>query len=323
MKKILIFVDELSQTPSEDELDTQREAEEVKTALIKLGYDPIISQFSLNLEKNIELIKSESWSLIFNLVETLNSNKMIHIAPLLFEIYNAKYSGGNSQSLFITSDKVYAKRTFKNAKIRTADYYWINSKKISETLINQEVIVKPINDEASSGINDSSVMKFSSEEEIRNYIKNNQSLFIEEYLKGKEYNVSVMKIDGIIKVLPIAQMQFIDFPKDKPKILNYSSKWDEKSFEYKHTIRTFKCNEIDSELMIELSEITKKCYSLFGCKGYMRVDFRTDEYGIPYVLEVNVNPCISSDSGFVAAAKEYGMNYNELIQIIIEGALDE
>ncbi|MBK5201220.1 MAG: ATP-grasp domain-containing protein [Spirochaetaceae bacterium] len=323
MQKILIFVDELSSDPTEDELDTQREAEEVKIALVDLGYDPIISQFSLNLEKNIEIIKSEPWALIFNLVETLNSNTMIHIAPLLFEIYNVKYSGGNSQSLFITSDKVYAKKTFRNSKIRTADYYWVNSKNVAGTLINKEVIVKPINDEASSGINDSSIMQFSSAEDIKNYIKDNQTLFIEEYIKGKEYNVSVMKIEGIVKVLPIAQMQFIDFPKDKPKILNYNSKWDEESFEYKHTIRTFKCSKRDSELMVEFSEITKKCYSLFGNKGYMRVDFRTDEYGIPYVLEVNVNPCISSDSGFVAAANENGMSYNDLIQTIVKGALNE
>jgi D-alanine-D-alanine ligase len=55
----------------------------------------------------------------------------------------------------------------------------------------------------------------------------------------------------------------------------------------------------------------------------MRVDFRVDENSIPYVLEVNVNPCISSDSGFVAAAEEYGMSYNDLIKTIIKGELSE
>jgi D-alanine-D-alanine ligase len=233
MQKILIFVDQVSQTPTKDEIDTRREAQEIKNALLTLGYDPITSFFSLNLEKNIEILKSENWALVFNLVETLNSNIMIHIAPLLFELYNMKYSGGHSQALFITSDKGYAKKT----------------------LIGRDVIVKPLNDEASSGITDLSIMKFSSAQEIKNYIKFHETLFVEEYIKGKEYNVSVMKIDGKITVLPIAQMQFIDFPASKPKILNYSSKWDEDSFEYKHTSRTFDYS--DSSLMIELREITQ------------------------------------------------------------------
>jgi D-alanine-D-alanine ligase len=255
MQKILIFVDQVSQTPTKDEIDTRREAQEIKNALLTLGYDPITSFFSLNLEKNIEILKSENWALVFNLVETLNSNIMIHIAPLLFELYNMKYSGGHSQALFITSDKGYAKKAFIDAKIRTADYYSKNSKRVSKTLIGRDVIVKPLNDEASSGITDLSIMKFSSAQEIKNYIKFHETLFVEEYIKGKEYNVSVMKIDGKITVLPIAQMQFIDFPASKPKILNYSSKWDEDSFEYKHTSRTFDYS--DSSLMIELREITQ------------------------------------------------------------------
>jgi D-alanine-D-alanine ligase len=323
MKKILIFVDELSENPTKDEEDTLIEANEVKKALVSLGYEAIIRPFSLNLLKNIEIMEEEKWALIFNLVETLSSNTMIHIAPLLFENYNKKYSGGNSQAMFITSDKVFAKKTFKSAKIRSADYYYIKSKNVSSTLINKDVIIKPINDEASCGINDSSIMNFKNADELKKYIAKNPTLFVEEFINGKEYNVSVMKIDGCVKVLPIAQMQFIDFPKDKPKILNYKSKWEEESFEYKNTCRTFACSEDDKELMIELNEITKKCYSLFGSKGYMRVDFRVDEYGTPFVLEVNVNPCISKDSGFIAAAKEYKMNYEQLIQNIVEGSLNE
>ena len=58
---------------------------------------------------------------------------------------------------------------------------------------------------------------------------------------------------------------------------------------------------------------------MFGNKGYMRVDFRADSLEKPYILEVNVNPCLNKDSGFVAAAKEHGIEYDKLIELIIKG----
>ena len=51
---------------------------------------------------------------------------------------------------------------------------------------------------------------------------------------------------------------------------------------------------------------------MFGLGGYARVDFRVDKEGNPWVLEINANPCISPDSGFVAAADRAGIDYSEI-----------
>jgi D-alanine-D-alanine ligase len=52
-------------------------------------------------------------------------------------------------------------------------------------------------------------------------------------------------------------------------------------------------------------------------KGYTRVDIRIDSNGQPSVLEINPNPCLSPDAGFIAAANEAGMNYDDIITRII------
>jgi D-alanine-D-alanine ligase len=117
-------------------------------------------------------------------------------------------------------------------------------------------------------------------------------------------------------VLPHAEIRF-SFPDDKPHVLGYKAKWDEGSFEYKNTVRTFDFVPEDSDLLKELSEIALESWKLFGLKGYARVDFRVDQDGKIYVLEINANPCISSDSGFVAAALRAGISQKELVKRIV------
>lgn len=315
--KILIFTDKLSSSPSKDEVDTLVETIQVKESLSRLNHEVVVSTFSLNLEEDERIIKENSPDFIFNLVETLNSNSSLHLAPLVFEQNKIRYSGGSSFSLFMTGDKVLSKQFLKTNRIKTADFYSYDSPSVSRKLINRKVISKPISDESSRGINDDSIHIFKSKEEIKDFINKNPDFFIEEYIEGREFNISALKIGSDVVVLPVAEMKFIDFPDDKPKILNYNSKWDEQSFEYKHSQRSFDKSDNNEPLYEQLVKITKKCYSNLGNKGYLRVDFRVDNSNNPYVLEINTNPCISDDAGFTAAAAVYGMNYDTMIDCII------
>jgi D-alanine-D-alanine ligase len=111
-----------------------------------------------------------------------------------------------------------------------------------------------------------------------------------------------------------------DYYETKPRILGYKAKWDESSMEYQNTKRTFKFEDIDSGLIAELREIAKKCWKVFDLRGYARVDVRVGTDHLPRIIEINANPCIAPDSGFVAACYEAGLTNTEIIKRIINDA---
>jgi D-alanine-D-alanine ligase len=56
-------------------------------------------------------------------------------------------------------------------------------------------------------------------------------------------------------------------------------------------------------------------------RDYGRVDLRVDDQGKIYVLEVNGNPCLSPDAGFAASARESGLDYGDMIGMMVDFAI--
>ncbi|HHN48483.1 MAG TPA: ATP-grasp domain-containing protein, partial [Bacteroidales bacterium] len=145
--------------------------------------------------------------------------------------------------------------------------------------------------------------------------------FTEEYIEGREFNVSVIAGEKTPLVLLVAEIKFLNYPGEKPKIVGYRAKWDETSFEFKNTVRHFVNEHEEPELCERIRQICLQCWKEFDLRGYARVDFRMDEKGNLYVLEINANPCISADSGFVAAANQSGLSQTEIIKSIINDSM--
>ena len=123
------------------------------------------------------------------------------------------------------------------------------------------------------------------------------------------------------QILPIGEMDFSTFPADKPRIIGHRAKWNEGSFEYNNTPRSFSVLEQDRSLVEQLERLALQCWQLFGLRGHVRIDFRVDQEGKPWILEVNTNPCLSPDAGYAAALEEAGVGYDEAVRRIVERAV--
>jgi D-alanine-D-alanine ligase len=322
--KVVVLHDIVADNAREDELDVLVEAAAVSKALVALGHEPHSVGFSLDLQAGMEAIRKISPDFIFNLVESVAGHgNLIHLAPALLDYMHIPYSGSPTEALYLTSNKLIAKRLLKGHSIPTPAWTTTEDSHAVKALDGSAFIIKSVWEHASVGIDDNSTFVPESHIALCNAIERaqqqwNREFFAERFIDGREFNISVLCGPPGPEVLPHAEIRFIDYPPEKRKVVDYRAKWDEASFEYHHTIRCFDFLPEDKQLIEKLSSLAKECWQVFGLGGYARVDFRVDKEGNPWVLEINANPCISPDSGFVAAADRAGMNYTEFIARILK-----
>lgn len=320
MKKALVLINKISDNPSADELDVLVQAEAVEKSLHELGYDCQREFFDLDFKNIISILKQNPPDIVFNLVETVaGKGDLIHLPPSLLESFKVPFTGSGSFALLLTTNKLRTKKILKANGLPTPEWFVHNNTEKPD--IRKKYILKPAWEDGSSGITDDSIItggQFNLKELSHDMKLKN--MFIEEYIHGREFNLSLLAGKNGPEVMPVAEMQYFGFPDDKPRILTYASKWEKDSFEYSHTNRTFEIPEKDRDLSSDLINISKQCWELFELKGYARVDFRVDENNRPYILEINTNPCLSPDSGFPAACFKAGLSYTEIINRIIHDA---
>ncbi len=327
--KIAILYGSLTDQAPLDEQDGLIQVEAVARALQDLGHQPFPMSFSLDVQRSIHLFRQIQPDIVFNLVETIDGQgRLIHLPPSILESLSIAYTGASTDAMFTTSNKVIAKKMLIAAKIPTpslvtADTF--NPKHVAKTV---PCIVKSVWEHGSVGLDEDCVAYLKTADQLNQKMtalkgRMGGECFAESYIDGREFNLSLISKNGngAIQILPPAEIRFVDYPTEKRQIVDYRSKWNSDSFEYHHTVRSFEFDDSDRLLLGKLKKIARACWKLFGLRGYARVDFRVDSGGQPWVLEVNANPCISPDSGFVAAAERAGLNFTQVVKRIMDGPL--
>lgn len=323
MKVAILYNKPESDLLVENDVLLQRDA--VKIALQELAYQVCDYGCDLDLLALKDFLEKEKPDVIFNLVESLaGSDRLIAIIPSLLEVLNLPYTGCSASALSLTSDKIEAKKIMLRAGIATPELF---IEMDSEFFSGRQYIIKPIYEHASFALDDASVVTALTAEDLLAEItvkqqKFGKAFFAERYIEGREFNVSIISSPlGGPMVLPVAEMDFDNFPESKPKIYGYQAKWDEESLEYESINRRFKDFVGESELIDNLQKISLKCWHAFSLKGYVRIDFRVDMDNNPYVLEVNANPCLTPLCGFPTALELSGTGYTKAINWMIQQAL--
>ncbi|MGQ9693416.1 MAG: D-alanine--D-alanine ligase family protein [Thermodesulfobacteriota bacterium] len=293
----------------------------VHKALKSLGYKVFQLEVQTNLIDLIRKILDARVDVIFNLCEEFagQTSLEMNVAAIL-ELLNIPFTGSPAFVLGLTQDKGKTKAILAHAGISTPNYQICYPGEEDNLIkINFPLIVKPLREDASLGIDNESLVKEASslKHQVKKIHQNyNQPALLEEYIEGRELNVSIIG-NSTPRALPISEIDLSSLPPELPKICGYDAKWQEQSLEFRHSVPICPA-PLSPEMEKEIVEISLKVYQVMECRDYARVDIRLDAQGTPYVLEVNANPDISPDAGLIRSAKAAGFTYEEFIGYIVE-----
>ena len=168
------------------------------------------------------------------------------------------------------------------------------------------VFVKPNNGGSSIGM--SKVNQPSDElgAAIEKAFKEDDQVLIEEFIKGREFTIGVFKTKENIIALPMTEVV------SKKEFFDYEAKYEGASTE----VTPAKVEEAIAE---KIRETAKKIYSLFNCRGVVRIDFiYNEEEGNPYMLEINTIPGQSEASIVPQQVKAMGWSLKEFYTRLVE-----
>ncbi len=300
--------------------DTVSSAKIVAGALSKLGFVTKLKLIKPNEMEEVGGIKSD---LVFNLCEWagLDYKLGVRVAQILEE-NEITFTGGSSENLLWCCEKQFMKKLFDKFDIPSANWCVYEGGKLNlPDNFRLPAVVKPAWEHCAIGIDQTSVIAdpVALPGKVKAmYEHYSQPILVEEFIGGNEYQVTVLGKKGEPWVLPLAEIVYRKTKGYKP-ILTFSSKWFEDSPEANLSdIRIYK-EEKKFEMLV--SEIAKRTFLQLDCRDYVRLDVR-EEKGIPYVLEVNVNPGIGweEDYGMAMSARNLGMSFEDLISVIVDSA---
>ena len=332
---IAIVHNEVGENGRIDERDVLIQAEAISKALDELRHKVFQLPCGLDLMEIKCRLEGLRPDIVFNLVESLGGEeRLIYLFPGLLDAIRIPYTGSCTEAIFITSHKILAKERMSLANLPTPAWIGPYPYEIPVLYHNKrdipfkesQWIIKSLRDHGSLGLDDNNVISGKNEVELMDVLKGRKgdlggACFAELFIHGREFNLSILGGPDGPMVLPPAEILFEGFEGGNiPPIVGYRAKWDAESYEYSHTNRSFDFPDNDQPLLLTLKSLAIRCWDLFGLRGYARVDFRVDEKGHPWILEVNCNPCLNPDAGFAAAALRSGLAYKDIIEkIITEG----
>jgi len=324
MKVVLLYDRIAKEGTNPDQSDALVQAEAVGRALTDIGHESVEMTFSMDIKGFLKEIKETYPQLVFNLVESVQGHgRLIHFPASILDLLAIPYTGAPADALYLTSSKILTKKILAGAGIPTAPYYSPGDLKAKSFPLKGPYIIKSVWEHASVGLEENSVLSVKGSGQLLAEMEKRRDqlggdCFAEQFIDGREFNLSFLASREGPEVLPPAEMRFIDYPPEKWKVVGYKAKWDDGSFESLHTQRSFEFPKSERPLLQNLMDMARRCWHLFGLRGYARVDFRVDERNQPWVLEINANPCLSPDAGFVAAASQAGLSYKQVVERIVQ-----
>ncbi|NQT28403.1 MAG: ATP-grasp domain-containing protein [Candidatus Omnitrophica bacterium] len=325
-EKLIIITVAREGTKAKDVLEALVCAESVKQSfldrevLVKIVYIEK-SDFSESgrLKRKIKKLKP---GCVFNLFEGFMSDpgKEVDFVEII-EDMEILFTGNFSQTLKNCLNKQAAKDILIKNRISVPQGLLVNNiNDLEGNNLSLPIFIKPCFEDASVGIDENSLVVSRDDlykiigQKLENF---HRGLLVEEFIPGREFSVGFLG-EFPYELLGISTMDYSRH-QDLVPFLIYAAKWEASSRSSRVLIPCCK-EKIEGNIKGEIIDIASQAGRALGCRGYFRVDLR-EKNGDLFVIDVNPNPDINKDSGFMRQAYHKGYSYDDAVEKILNSAV--
>jgi len=146
-------------------------------------------------------------------------------------------------------------------------------------------------------------------EALEEAFRHDSSAVVEKYIPGRELTVTVTSDGDHIGTLPVVEIVPLE------GFYSYEAKYTSGKSSY------IAPADLEPEILQRVNDVSLKAFDALGCRIYARVDIRLDREGVPFVLEVNTVPGMTSTSLVPKAAAASGITFSDFLNSIVERSL--
>ena len=259
----------------------------------------------------IEAIRDGRVDRVFNILHGNKGGGEDGVLQGVLEAFGVPYTGSDVLGSALAMDKIRTKQVWMAEGLPTPRYKRIAKGEdvhAAAREIGLPVIIKPSSEGSSVGV--SRVLADADiDEAVALAARYPGEMLMEQMVIGDELTVAVL-IDGdgytalpSIRIVP------------KGPWYDYHAKYIADDTQYL-------CPGLEGEVEDEIRRIAMRAFVAAGCKGWGRVDVMRDRAsGQLYLIEVNTAPGMTSHSLVPKAARQVGIEYDELCWRVLEATV--
>lgn len=289
------------------EFFSENEFKEIYTAIRRL---PLFTKIYFNELVFFEEVLNETYKaneiIVVNFARNGSREGKKSLVPAFCDLLNIKYTSSNAFVQSLCRNKFIWGNVLENQNLPVAGNVLLkgrsthNIDKLSE---NEKYILKPICESSSIGISGAMTKN-----QIVTALAKMDGLFIaQKYLTGSEYELPFFNLNEELTIFDPIKINY------GGTVLNESLSSENDYYYSRHDL-SLKV----SEYMVQ---VAKHTVNALGIQKYGRIDFKLDENGNPFVIDIATLPYLTENSSFMFVAKEQNLQYNDIFKALIVIAL--
>lgn len=313
------------------ELDSVETIRVMATALEAGGHRVTMIEANADF---VDRLKLENPEIVFNVAEGLHDDARESQVPAICDFFGIPYTGSGVFSLSICLNKARSYEILTAHGLNVPPYQVFNAPDDSLALKEAfPLIVKLLHEGSSMGLSARSIVK--NEEELISQVQYlfdlyAEPLLVQKFITGREFTVGLIGNQEPL-ILPVTEVVFPDpygivmfNPNEEilPLIEQVIGKRALKEFLGRVIPHQSICPaHISSELASRIAHAARTAFTALECRDWCRVDFRLDEGGRLYVLELNPIAGLAPGDWLPNSAEALGLDYTGLINRILDTAI--